>query len=269
MAQSELSYADFAAYFPHAPLALCVKECARLSAMKDVVVEGPVLDVGCGDGLFAKVAFGDVEVWGIDIDAKEGRWAQASRAYSQIILGDVTRAHLPQNFFKMCLANCSLEHVPDIQAALRTIEATLQPGGKAYFFVPNKEWASKFRTVRAVRTTLGDRVGAMIQDGIDEFFKHHHLCDEQGWRDLIAKSPLDLVDIKPVLSTATTQAFETFLLPSMAGWINKKLTTRWTNFPGIRHAYAPLAYALAKSVLASGDEGNLSAEFLLIARKRQ
>jgi 2-polyprenyl-3-methyl-5-hydroxy-6-metoxy-1,4-benzoquinol methylase len=269
MSSNELAYDHFAKYFPHAPLALCIKECARLGALKELSVEGPILDVGCGDGLFAKIAFGQAEVWGIDIDANEGRWAQASRAYSQIVLGDITTVKLPTSFFKTCIANCSLEHVPDIQAALRTIEASLQPGGKAYLFVPNREWASKFRTVRVTKKALGDKIGAMLQDGIDEFFKHAHLHDEQGWRDVIAQSPLELVDIKPVLSTSTTLAFETFLIPSMAGWLNKKLTTRWTNFPAIRRAAAPLAYVLAKSTLAAGDEDEKSAEFLIVCQKKK
>lgn len=269
MSSSELAYEHFAKYFPHAPLALCIKECARLGAMKDLVVEGPILDVGCGDGLFAKIAFDSAEVWGIDIDANEGRWAQASRAYSQIVLGDITSVKLPASFFKTAIANCSLEHVPDIDAALRTIAASLQPGGKAYLFVPNREWASKFRTVRVTKKALGEKIASMLQEGIDEFFKHRHLYDEQGWRDVIARSPLELVDIKPVLSTSTTLAFETFLIPSMAGWLNKKLTTRWTNFPAVRQAYAPLAYALAKGALASNDEREMSAEFLIVCQRKQ
>lgn len=267
MRQTELAYDHFSKYFPHAPTALCIKECARLSALRQCEVSGPILDVGCGDGLFATIAFQDAEVWGIDIDGEEGRWAQASRAYSQIVLGDITKAKLPVSFFKTCVANCSLEHVPDIDAALRTISNSLEPGGKAYLFVPNKDWASKFMTVRVLRALLGTKVATMLQDGIDEFFKHHHLYDEQGWRDVVARSPMNLVDIQPVLSTSTTLAFEAFLIPSLLGWVNKKLTTRYTNFPIFRRATAPVAYALAKSVLAAAGDDEKTAEFLVVCER--
>src|SRR5262245_19946813 len=120
MRPTELAYDHFAKYFPHAPTALCIKECARLAVLRECNVVGPILDVGCGDGLFAKIAFDAEEVWGIDIDGHEGRWAQANRAYTQIILGDITKARLPERFFRTCIANCSLEHVQDIQAALGT-----------------------------------------------------------------------------------------------------------------------------------------------------
>ena len=267
MSSPELTYDSFSKYFPFAPTALCIKECARLEAMRQLQVEGPILDVGCGDGLFAKIAFRAEEVWGIDIDGKEGRWAQASRAYSQIVLGDIAEVKLPPAFFRTCVANCSLEHVPDIQAALSTISASLVPGGRAYLFVPNRDWASKFLTVRTLRSLFGERVASVLQNGIDEFFKHHHLYDEDGWRNVIAKSPLSLVDIKPVLSTATTVAFEAFLLPSLAGWANKKLTTRWTNFPGLRRAAAPFAYVLAKSMLAIANDDEKTAEYLLVVER--
>lgn len=264
----ELLYDHFSCYFPYAPLALCIKECARLAALREVKVEGPILDVGCGDGLFAKIAFSSEEVWGIDIDANEGRWAQASRAYSQIMIVDITKAKLPTSFFKTCVANCSLEHVPDIDAALRTIEESLVPGGRAYLFVPNRDWAAQFRSVRAIKTVAGERVGSMVQNGIDEFFAHRHLYDEQGWRDVIARSPLELVEIRPVLSTATTLAFETFLLPSLAGYVNKKLTTRWTNFPVVRKAAAPMAYAIAKTAMAASNADEKTAEFLITCERK-
>lgn len=265
----ELAYDHFVKYFPHAPAALCVKECARLSALREYQLAGPILDVGCGDGLFAKIAFDGEEVWGINIDAKEGRWAQASRAYSQIVLADITKAKLPTSFFHSCVANCSLEHVPDIQAALTTIERSLVPGAKALLFVPNREWASKFRTVRAVRSSLGPKLGDMLQDGIDEFFAHRHLHDEAGWREVIAKSPLELKEIKPVLSTSTTMAFEALLIPSLAGWLNKKLTSRWTNFPGVRQAMAPLAYAMVKGALEAAGDQEMTAEFLIVCQRRR
>lgn len=267
MSRAELAYDHFAKYFPHAPLALCIKECARLGEILKCEVEGPILDVGCGDGLFARIAFDAEEVWGIDIDGQEGRWAQASRAYTQIVLADITRAKLPSAFFRTCIANCSLEHVPDIKAALTVIHDSLVPGGKALLFVPNRDWASKFMTVRAVRAALGAGAAKFLQDGIDEFFKHHHLYDEAGWRETVEKSPLRVVDIRPVLSTSTTMAFETFLIPSLAGWLNKKLTTRWTNFPGVRRAYAPLAYALAKAALDVSGSPEKTAEFLVVAER--
>ncbi len=262
----EISLADFRRYFPYTPAALCIKECARLTALRRHSCPGPILDVGCGDGLFASIAFSDAEVWGIDVDAKEGRWAAASQAYSQIVLGDVVRAKLPDSFFQTCVANCSLEHVPRIDQAMNTIYRSLQPGGRVLMFVPNRDWAQQLLSYRALEAVGATGLAKTLQQGIDTFFRHEHLYDEAGWRKVLSDAGFEIEAMEPVLSSATTVAFEAFLLPSLAGWLNKALTTRWTNFPSARRALAFPVYALAKSLLDQSDQ-TPTAEFLAIGRR--
>ena len=263
---SEVLLKDFVRYFPHTPAALAVKECARLTALRKYHCEGPILDVGCGDGLFASMAFADTEVWGIDIDAHEGRWAMASRAYAQIILGDITSARLPKDFFATCVANCSLEHVPRLDLALATIRDSLRPGACAFLFVPDRRWARYMLSATLLERLGLDSLADVLDDAINQFFKHHHLYDAEGWAKIVGESGLVVEAVKPVLSTATTVAFEALLLPSLAGWLNKHLTSRWTNFPGARRLLAYPAYALVRSILASADQAP-TAEHLVVARK--
>lgn len=262
----EIALADFLRYFPHTPAALAVKECARLTELRKYDCAGPILDVGCGDGLFASIAFSGAEVWGIDIDAKEGRWAVASRAYSQVVLGDVTEAHLPADFFATCVANCSLEHVPRIDQALSTIAGALRPGGKAYLFVPNRDWAKYMLSVRTLSKLGLTTLAHAAEDAINHLFYHQHLYDRDGWADVVRASGLEVLEVKPVLSTATTVAFESLLIPSLLGWANKHMTTRWTNFPGARRILGYPAFALVQSLLAASDAAP-TAEFLVVAER--
>ncbi len=264
--QPELTFADFQRYFPYTPAALCVKECARLSALRRHACPAPILDVGCGDGLFASVAFENAEVWGIDIDAKEGRWAAASRAYSQVVLADVTSAKLPEAFFETCIANCSLEHVPRIDLALQNIFRSLKPGGRVLMFVPNKQWAQHLLSYRFLVAIGATGLADTLQTGIDRFFRHEHLYDESGWRKVLLEAGFIVDAVDPVLSSATTVAFEALLLPSLAGKLNKTLTTRWTNFPAARRALSLPMYALAKSLIDNNDP-TPTAEFLAIGRR--
>ena len=264
---NEVSFDDFTKYFPFAPAALCVKECARLTEIRRYDCPGPILDVGCGDGLFARIAFKDAEIWGIDVDAKEGGWALASRAYTQIILGDIARAKLPQEFFATCIANCSLEHVPDLDAALATIRGSLAPGGRAYMFVPNRDWASWFASVRLLRALGLEGAGRALQDSVDRVFKHRHLYDEAEWRRRVEKAGLVVERVDPVLSTATTVTFELLLLPSLLGLVNKKMTTRWTNFPRLRRWAARPAYELVRAALEAEGESAPTAELLVVCSR--
>jgi 2-polyprenyl-3-methyl-5-hydroxy-6-metoxy-1,4-benzoquinol methylase len=263
---SEISLPDFLRYFAHTPAALAIKECARLTELRKYDCPSPILDVGCGDGLFASIAFSGAEVWGIDIDAKEGRWAAASQAYSQVVLGDVTRAQLPESFFATCVANCSLEHVPAIDQALKTILRALRPGGTAFLFVPNKDWAKYMLSVRTLSRLGLKTLADATEDAINHLFNHHHLYDETGWTSLVAASGLEVLETRPVLSTATTVAFEAMLLPSLLGWANKHMTTRWTNFPGARKVLGYPAFAAVSSLL-SASNSEKTAEFLVVARR--
>lgn len=267
MTPAEIERRDFERYFPYTPAALCIKECARLSALRRHACPGPILDVGCGDGLFARMAFETEEVWGIDIDANEGRWAAASKAYSQVILGDVTRARLPEGFFSTCVANCSLEHVPRIDLALRNIARSLKPAGKAYLFVPARDWARKLASYRLLEGIGQKDLAEFLRSSIDSFFKHHHLYDEAGWRDIVTSSGMDVEAVEPVGSTASTLAFEALLLPSLAGWVNKHLTSRWTNFPRFRKSFAAPVHAVVERLMSASDSA-LTAEYLVVATRR-
>jgi SAM-dependent methyltransferase len=216
--------------------------------------------------LFASVAFEGAEVWGIDIDAREGRWAMASRAYSQIVLADITRAKLPERFFETCVANCSLEHVPRIDLAMQNIFRSLKPGGRVLMFVPNKDWAEQLLSYRFLSAIGATGLAETLKNGFDSFFRHEHLYDETGWRKVLSDAGFAVEAVLPVLSSATTVAFEALLLPSLAGKLNKTLTTRWTNFPAARRVLSLPVYALAKSLLDRNDP-TPTAEFLAIGRR--
>jgi hypothetical protein len=83
---------------------------------------------------------------------------------------------------------------------------------------------------------------------------------------VVRDSGFELVSIEPVLSTGTTVAFEVFLLPSLLALLNKKLTSRWTNFPQLRKLGALPAFTLANAALRLGDQAP-TAEFLIRARR--
>jgi hypothetical protein len=82
---------------------------------------------------------------------------------------------------------------------------------------------------------------------------------------VVAEAGLEVLAVDPVLSSATTVAFEAFLLPSLLGWTNKHLTTRWTNFPRFRALAAP-AYVAVSAIMSATDEAP-TAEFLVVARR--
>ncbi len=76
----------------------------------------------------------ELKIVGLDIDA--GQLAVAPRgAYDRTICADIsTYTGLGDADLVICQA--LLEHVPNVEAALRAIAAALKPGGRALIFVP-------------------------------------------------------------------------------------------------------------------------------------
>ncbi|MDZ4064165.1 MAG: class I SAM-dependent methyltransferase, partial [Coriobacteriia bacterium] len=68
----------FAAYYKFALVALALRECIRLQAVRHMALPEPILDVGCGDGLFARLAYPGKQSWGIDIEPSELQRAQST-----------------------------------------------------------------------------------------------------------------------------------------------------------------------------------------------
>ncbi|GAC1576659.1 MAG: hypothetical protein NVS3B20_08190 [Polyangiales bacterium] len=149
----EFTLGEFREFFAEVPAALAIKSCVRLKRMKELPLAGPILDVGCGNGLFARLGYSKVAAWGVEIDAREAEAARGSGAYARVIEESITTTKaLPEGHFATALGMCSLEHVPDIASALRVIRRALAPLGLFYLIVPHKNWAAGFPMNRALRS---------------------------------------------------------------------------------------------------------------------
>ena len=95
---------------------------------------GPILDVGCGDGLFFDRlrAFGEPE--GIEGDAS--LVTAAGRARGPIHVGPFDESFRPGRRYALILLLDALEHFPDDRACLRRSVELLAPGGAVVITVP-------------------------------------------------------------------------------------------------------------------------------------
>jgi len=96
----------------------------------------PVLDVGCGIGLYLQALRASTpHVFGVEIEAER---AQQARRY-----GDVTQSpgeSLPfaPNTFDLVLSHEVIEHVADDQACVAEMVRVLKVGGRLVLFCPNR-----------------------------------------------------------------------------------------------------------------------------------
>jgi SAM-dependent methyltransferase len=211
------------AYLRHAPLSLTLREINRLIAIEAVASgEGTVLDVGCGDGFWWTLRRqGDREIYGIDISA--GEVAQA-KARINAALTDVSRERpFPGTEFDEIIGNCSLEHVPDIDAALLNLRRAAAPRARLLMFVPTPRWAYQGR-VQSWLLGRAPRLAMTISGALNGFFQHWHLYDEKVWTRLLAQNGWRVRATYGLGSARSEFLFRLFMPPAFVEFLAKKVT---------------------------------------------
>jgi 2-polyprenyl-3-methyl-5-hydroxy-6-metoxy-1,4-benzoquinol methylase len=96
-----------------------------------------VLEVGCGEGTFAAAIPGAEEIWGIEPDHRSAEIA--TQRLNNVLVGtfDEVKASLPLRYFDLVVCNDVIEHMPDHDAFLRSIQDHMMPGGHLVGSVPN------------------------------------------------------------------------------------------------------------------------------------
>ena len=210
------------AYLRHAPLSLAVREINRLVAFQAVAGRhGPVLDVGCGDGFWWTVREDDRDIYGIDISARE--IAQAQRRI-HATLTDVSReTPFPGTRFAEIIGNCSLEHVPDIDAALSNLRHAAADGARLLMFVPTPRWALQGR-MQQFLLRRAPRVAMAVAGALNGFFQHWHLYDAKVWTRLLEQNGWHVKGTFGLGSARSEFLFRAFMPPAFVEFAVKTAT---------------------------------------------
>jgi SAM-dependent methyltransferase len=210
------------AYLRHAPLSLSLREINRLVAMQTVAGgKGPVLDVGCGDGFWWTVRHDDREIYGIDISASEITQAQ-TRIHAA--LTDVSReTPFAPTKFEEIIGNCSLEHVPDIDAALSNLRRAASDRARLLMFVPTPRWAYS-GNLQKLLLARAPRVAMALSGALNGFFQHWHLYDAKVWQRLLEQNGWRVEQTLGLGSARSEFLFRLFMPPAFVEFAIKKVT---------------------------------------------
>jgi SAM-dependent methyltransferase len=217
------------AYLRHAPLSLSLREINRLVAFHAFQLRqpkhGPVLDVGCGDGFWWTVREDErqknEEVYGIDISASEIAQAR-ERIHAE--LTDVSReTPFRGTKFEEIIGNCSLEHVPDIDAALSNLRKAASDHARLLMFVPTPRWAYQGNTQKLL-LKYAPRVAMSVSGALNGFFQHWHLYDAKVWQRLLEQNGWRVETTVGLGSARSEFLFRAFLPPAFVEFVIKKVT---------------------------------------------
>ena len=103
----------------------------------------PTLDIGCGDGHFARITFDRQLEVGLDPWAGPIQQAAQGGGYRSLVQADGGKMPFPDGYFASALSNSVLEHIPQVQAVLADLRRVLKPGALFLFCVPNPRYLTE------------------------------------------------------------------------------------------------------------------------------
>ncbi len=183
----------------------------------------PVLDVGCGDGFFAKLAFGKVDV-GLDVGSSEMDEAKRWKVYGVITEYDGRKIPYKDGYFSTVVCNSTFEHIPNIQEVLPEVSRVTKKGGMLYFTVPTNIWP---------RYLLGNKIlGKPYENYFIAKSKHYNLWSLDQWKKKLAKLDFEVTEHVYYLDNPKIMwFFDTAHYMSISSLITKKLFDKWVMFP--------------------------------------
>lgn len=227
----------------------------------------PVLDVGCGEGEFARMLLGaQKEVVGLDLANNALRQARVLSA--RVIKADATRLPFSDACFGSALSNCVLEHIPDDVAVVAEMGRVLKPGGVAAITVPSPGLKEHLYPYQKLRAEGRDAEAAEYLEEFDSRLAHLHYRTEAEWREIFTAGGFSEVTLTPYLPAATVAVWsrlETSLMQPVAAVKHWKLLAFALVPPVVRRA--ALYRLLRKHYLRDPEPGEPHGAWMVVGRK--
>jgi SAM-dependent methyltransferase len=197
----------------------------------ELPLDRPVLDLGCGDGHFASIAFDKTLEAGFDLWWPPLVEARDREAHHVLAQAEGGRMPYPDGYFATVVSNSVLEHIPDLSPVLSEVARVLQPGGGFCFCVPGPNFLPFLSVGRAL-----DRIGlCSLGEAYRRFFnrisRHYHCDGIDVWRDRLEEVGLQLIRSWSYFTRRALVALEWGHYLGLPSWVCKKLTGRWILWP--------------------------------------
>jgi SAM-dependent methyltransferase len=198
---------------------------------QDLSLPGPTLDIGCGDGHFASIAFDRRLEVGLDPMLASIQEARRRNGYASLIQADGGHMPFPEAHFGSAISNSVLEHIPYIQDVLNETARVLRPGAPFIFCVPNPGYLAELSIPAALQRYGLPGLGSSYRQWFRRMSHVEHLEDANVWQGWLEQAGFCLEKWWNYFSPRSMRALEWghyFGAPSL---VSRKLFGRWILSP--------------------------------------
>ncbi len=198
---------------------------------EDIDLPGPVLDLGCGDGHFASVAFERPLDVGIDPWWQPLQEANQRDAYRGLAQSDGAALPFPDGYFASAVSNSVLEHIPHLEAVLFELARVLEPGAPFIFCVPNHNFLPNLSVGRALDAVGLPPLGDAYRAFFNRISRHHHCDPPKVWESRLQRAGFEIQRWWHYFSPAALRTLEWGHYFGVPAWVSRILTGRWILAP--------------------------------------
>lgn len=191
----------------------------------------PTLDVGCGDGHFATIAFDRPLEVGIDPWNGPIHKARKLNSHQLLVQGDAGLSPFQDATFASAVSNSVLEHIPHIDRVLEETARVLKPQALFIFCVPNPRYFSEL-SISGILDRVGLRSLARAYSGwFRRISRVHHADDPEVWEARLSCAGFKLVRCWHYFSPSAMRALEWGHYWGLPSLVTHVLFKRWILLP--------------------------------------
>jgi SAM-dependent methyltransferase len=247
-------------YLEIAPAALAMERSMECDILANQPFERPVLDLGCGDGVFAAILCSESIDVGVDYDSAELERARLYALYDALLHCGGDAIPRPDNSFATIFSNSVLEHIPDLNPVLWEQYRLLKPGGRFYVTIPTIKWERSVIPSRVLRSIGLHSLAERYARFYNSFWRHYHAYPLDHWTTIFRDAGFTVLETRSYCPPNMTTLLDALTPIAAPAIVSKKILGRWIAFPGIRRLLAPAIYAATSKVSARmqrSDDGAL------------
>lgn len=234
-----------ARYLGEAPIPLALERTLEGNIYKTLPFKRPILDLGCGEGLFAKLVFGEKIDLGIDPNPKELKRAKELGGYSELIRCWGESIPRPDQSFATIYSNSVMEHIPDIHSVFQEVYRILRSDGVFYMTVPSDLFDQYTIGYQLLEMFGLHRFAKIYKKFFNNFWRHYHAYSLADWAKQAEKNGFVVKEIFSYDGKNLCLMNDLLAPFSIVSFCLKKITNRWSMLPKIRYlAFSPLAILL-------------------------
>jgi SAM-dependent methyltransferase len=193
--------------YSHYPSVLLWR-CWEYAAYRQQALMEPVLDVGCGDGLFFRMVWPEIQnAVALDFEPGPGKLAKSSGRYREVVISPAQNLPFASDSFGSIFANCSLEHMDNVQVVFGEIWRCLRPQGIFLFSVVTDNLL-RWDPLPAIFRLVGAPDIAMRVE--KDYTEYHHLVNPWSpsqWIDALRNAGFQVEEYTPIVPELTGRFF--------------------------------------------------------------